>query len=83
MLALCLALALVGLAGCGSDKKEDQSQQESQRIAQDFAEAEATFKFDGMIETKALHRGATGPGHFCGDGWQVGHAEAAIFARLN
>ena len=40
VLALCLALVLARLAGCGSDKKEGQSQQQAQRIAQNFAEAE-------------------------------------------
>lgn len=54
LVALCPALVLVGLAGCGSGKKEGQSQQEAQRIAQDFVEAEATFKFDGMKETLKL-----------------------------
>jgi hypothetical protein len=56
LLALCLALvsAALVLAGCGSGKKEGQSQQQAQRIAKDFVEAEATFKFDGMIETLKL-----------------------------
>jgi len=54
LVALCPALVLAGLAGCGSGKKEGQSQQQAQRIAQDFVEAEATFKFDGMIETLKL-----------------------------
>jgi hypothetical protein len=49
--ALCPALVLAGLAGCGLDKKEGQSQQQAQQVAQNFVENEATFKFDGMIET--------------------------------
>ena len=60
---LCPALVLTGLAGCGSGKKEGQSQQQAQQIAQNFVETEATFKFDGMkgtlklTETKALSDG--------------------------
>ena len=54
LVALCPALALAGLAGCGASKKEGQSQQQSQQIAQNFVENEATFKFDGMKETLKL-----------------------------
>jgi hypothetical protein len=52
--ALCPALVLAGLAGCGSGKKEGQAQEQAQNIAQNFVENEATFKFDGMKETLKL-----------------------------
>jgi hypothetical protein len=50
LLMLFPALVLAGLAGCDSENKEVQAQQ----IAQNFAENEATFKFDGMKDTFKL-----------------------------
>lgn len=67
MKLICISaiLAVITLIGISCSQSSATSQEKSQKIAEEFVKAEATFKFDGIPETLKVTSTTV-----MGDGWK-------------